>query len=204
MEVSMKRFSAVAGLALLLLVSAPRAGADEGMWLHDAPPIDRLRDRYGFEPSQEWLDHMHKSCVKMGASGSFVSPHGLILTNHHVGSGQLEKLSTPERNLLSDGFLARAREDELKCPDMEVMVLWTHEDVTARIQDAARPGMTAAEAEEARRKRMTEVEAEAEKASGLRCQVVKLYRGARYHLYRYRRFTDVRLVMAPEKKIAQE
>lgn len=198
----MKSLAVVSSLVLLLLAPVARSRADEGMWLHDAPPLERLRERYGFEPSPEWLDHIHKSCVKMGASGSFVSPRGLILTNHHVGSGQLEKLSTPERNLLTDGYLARTLEEELRCPDMEVMVLWTHEDVTDRIQSAARPGLTPADAEEARRRRMTEVEEEAEKATGLRYQVVKLYRGARYQLYGYRRYTDVRLVMAPEKEIA--
>jgi hypothetical protein len=192
---------APAVLALLAL-HPPAARADEGMWLHDAPPLAQLKERYGFTPSEEWLDHVHKSCVKMGASGSFVSPHGLILTNHHVGAGQLEKLSTPARDLFAEGFLARTPEEELRCPDMEVMVLWEHEDITDTIRGAERPGMTAGEAEEARRRKMTEVEAESEKATGLRSQVVKLYRGARYHLYRYRRYTDVRLVMAPERNAA--
>ena len=199
----MKRSSRIAAVLAVLLSSLPAsARADEGMWLHDAPPAGVLASRYGFTPSDEWLDHLHKSCVKMGASGSFVSSRGLILTNHHVGSGQLEKLSTPERNLLEGGFLARTLEEEIPCPDMEVMVLWEHEDVTDRIQGAVSGGMSHSEAEEARRKRMTEVEEESEKTSGLRSQVVKLYRGARYHLYRYRRHTDVRLVMAPERSIA--
>ncbi|MFB3909679.1 MAG: S46 family peptidase [Candidatus Eisenbacteria bacterium] len=187
---------------LILSLWIAAAYAEEGMWLPDAPPGAFLEERYGFSPTPEWLEHLQKSCVKIGASGSFVSPHGLILTNHHVGSGQLEKLSTPERNLVETGFVARSLAEEIPCPDMEVQVLWSHRDVTGRIVSAAGPGMNAAEAEEARRSRMTEVEAEAEAASGLKCQVVKLYRGARYELYEYRRYTDVRLVMAPEKAAA--
>jgi hypothetical protein len=202
--VPMKRLVLALGPILLLAILScpPPSRADEGMWLRDAPPLDQLETRYGFTPTEDWLDHLHKSCVKMGASGSFVSPRGLILTNHHVGAGQLEKLSTPELDLFTSGFVARTQQEELKCPDMEVMVLWEHEDVTERIKSAVRPGMTAGQAEEARRKRMTEVEADSEKETGLRSQVVKLYRGARYHLYRYHRYTDIRLVMAPERAAA--
>ena len=172
------------------------------MWLLEAPPPPALQERYGFAPSPDWLDHLQKSCVRIGASGSFVSPHGLILTNHHVGAGQLQKMSTSERNYLKDGFYAPSLKDEIPCPDMEVMVLWSTEDVTKRIEGAVTTGMTPGEDEKARRKAMTEIEDASEKATGLKSQVVKLYRGARYHLYRYRRYTDVRLVMAPEEETA--
>ena len=184
--------SAVAGVAL----------ADEGMWLLTQPPTKLLKEKYGFEPTSAWLEHMQKSCVRMGASGSLVSPHGLVMTNHHVGSDQLEKHSTPERDLLAAGFYAQTRAEELKCLDMEVQILWTIEDVTERINAAAGPKMPAAEAYLAHRKAMTHIEQEAQDKTGLDYEVVTLYHGARYHLYGYKRYDDVRLVMAPEKGIA--
>lgn len=186
----------------LLLSLAVAARADEGMWLLTRPPTSVLKEKYGFEPTPAWLEHLQKSCMDTGASGSLVSPDGLVMTNHHVGSDQLEKLSTPERNLLETGFYAATRAEELKCPDMEMRILWSIEDVTARVNAAAKPGLSAADAYAARRKAMTQIEQEGEDATGLNCEVVTLYHGARYHLYRYKRYTDVRLVMAPEKGIA--
>lgn len=193
-----------AGLLALCLLSrgAPRVCADEGMWLLNHPPTAALKERYGFEPDAAWLEHVQKSCVKMGASGALVSADGLLMTNHHVGSDALEKLSTPQRDLYRDGFLARTRDEELKCPDMEVELLWSIEDVTERVTSAAGPDAAPAAAFEARRKRMTEIEQEAAQRTGLRYDVVTLYHGAQYHLYGYRRYNDVRLVMAPEKAIA--
>lgn len=193
---------------------------DEGMWLLNQPPVEALKEKYGFEPTAGWLEHLQKSSVKMGASGSFVSAEGLVMTNHHVGSGQIRKLSTKECDLLRDGFLAATRDEEMKCPDMEMRVLWEIRDVTERVV-AASGGETTANGASgaperatefrastsatvfaARRRAMTAIEQEAEKESGLDCEVVTLYQGARYHLYCYKRFTDVRLVMAPEKQIA--
>ncbi len=181
---------------------AGTACADEGLWLLSRPPVKLLRDKYGFDPAPAWLEHLQKSCVRMGASGSFISPHGLILTNHHVGYRQLEKHSTPERDLLATGFYARTPAEELKCPDMAVRVLWSIEDVTDRINAAEQPGMTPVEALAARRKAMVSLEQEAAQKTGLDCDVVTLYHGARYHLYSYKRYTDVRLVMAPERAAA--
>ncbi len=186
----------------LLVRPAPRAAADEGMWLLNQPPTAALKDRYGFEPDAAWLEHLQKSCVKMGASGSLVSANGLLMTNHHVGSDALEKLSTPQRDLYRDGYVARSAAEELRCPEMEVELLWSIEDVTQRVTSAAKPDAAPAAAYEARRKRMTEIEQEEGGKSGLRCEVVTLYHGARYHLYSYKRYDDVRLVMAPEKAIA--
>lgn len=187
---------------MLSLATFAAASADEGMWLLNKPPTGLLKERYGFEPTPAWLEHLQKSCVRIGASGSFVSPDGLLLTNHHVGSDQLFKLSTPGRDLMKDGFYARTQAEELKCPDLEVRVLWAIEDVTDRIDAAVKSGLSPADAYLARRKAMTVVEQEAKDATKLDCQVVTLYHGARYHLYKYRRYTDVRLVMAPEKGIA--
>ena len=172
------------------------------MWLLTRPPTKVLQDRYGFEPKAAWLEHLQKSCVLMGASGSLVSPHGLIMTNHHVGSDQLEKHSTPERNLLETGFYARTLDEELPCADMEVKLLWSIEDVTDRVNAAVASGLSDAAAYGARRKAMTQIEEAAKAKTGLTYEVVTLYHGARYHLYGYKRYTDLRLVMAPEKAMA--
>jgi len=189
---------------IILTVLASTAFADEGMWLPNKPPVKRLKEKYGFEPTPPWLEHVQKSAVRFstGGSASFVSADGLVMTNHHVGSDNLQKFSTPEKNLLKTGFYAKASADELKCEDLEINVLWTIEDVTDRVKGAATTGMSTAEANTARRKMMITVEKECEEKTKLDCQVVTLYHGGRYHLYQYKRYTDVRLVMAPEKEIA--
>lgn len=193
-----------AAIVAAALVFTSAAAADEGMWLLNKPPVQALKERYGFEPTPAWLEHVQKSCVRFGGGGSasVVSADGLVMTNHHVGSDDIEKLSTPERNLLESGFYARTREEELPCKDLEVRILWSLEDVTQRVQSAATAGASPAEANAARRRRIAEIEKESQDATGLKSDVVTLYHGARYHLYRYRSFTDVRLVMAPEQAIA--
>ena len=181
-----------------------RVAADEGMWTFDNPPLAQLRDKYGFTPSTEWLDHLRLASVRFndGGSGSFVSPRGLVLTNHHVALGQLQKVSTPQKNYVADGFFAKSASEELKCPDLELNVLISMENVTARVQSAAPPGAAAARALEERKKVIAALEQESNKTTGLRSDVVPLYQSSEYWLYRYKKYTDVRLVFAPEQPIA--
>jgi hypothetical protein len=178
--------------------------ADEGMWLFSHPPRKLLQQRHQFEPTQDWLDHLREAAVRFnsGGSGSFVSADGLVLTNHHVGADALQKLSSAEHNYLTDGFYARTAAEEIKCVDLELNVLKSIVDVTARVTAAVKPGMKPAEAEQARRGVMNTIEEESLEATGLRSDVVTLYRGGAYHLYRYKKYTDVRLVFAPEQAIA--
>lgn len=186
------------------VLTAPHAAADEGMWLINKPPLEALKTRYGFEPSAQWLENQQKSAVRFnnGGSGSLVSPDGLVMTNHHVGSQMIAELSTADRDLLTTGFLARQRGDELRCPKLELNILWSIEDVTDRVNAAAKPGMSDAEANTARRAETARIEKESEDASGLDSQVVTLYQGGAYHLYRFKRFTDIRLVFAPDQQTA--
>lgn len=190
--------AAVLCTAPLLLV------ADEGMWTFDNPPLKTLQQRYGFTPSQAWLDHLREASVRFndGGSGSFISPDGLVLTNHHVARGQLQKVSTAEKNYAADGFYARTAADEIKCPDLELNVLMSMEDVTQRVQTAAKPGMTDRDALEARRAEIARIEKDSVDRTGLRSDVVTLYQGGEYWLYRYKKYTDIRVVFAPEEQAA--
>ena len=184
------------------LVLAPRA--DEGMWLFNQPPRHFLHERHQFDATDAWLEHLQKSSVRFnsGGSGSFVSEDGLLISNHHVGADALQKLSTKDKNYLHDGFHARTHAGEVQCLDLELNVLESMEDVSARINAAVPKDADAAAAFAARRKVIAEVEKESLDATGLRSDVVTLWQGGAYHLYRYKRYTDVRIVFAPEQQIA--
>src|SRR5262245_20548034 len=178
--------------------------ADEGMWTFDNPPLKQLKERYNFTPSQEWLNHVRLSSVRFndGGSGSFVSPNGLVLTNYHVARNQLQKISTSNRDFLKDGFYANSQAKEVKTTGLELNVLVSMEDVTARVQSAAKPGINERETLIARRAEIVKIEEESLDQTGLRSDVISLYQGAEYWLYRYKKYTDVRLVFAPEHQIA--
>ncbi|MFN4258385.1 MAG: S46 family peptidase [Gemmataceae bacterium] len=195
----------VLGLTLAaLLLTAARGKADEGMWLFNNPPLPYLEKKYGFKPSPKWLEHVQKSSVRFnnGGSGSFVSADGLVMTNHHVGSDCLHKLSDEKHDYYRDGFHAKTYSEEKQCHDLELNVLISMEDVTARVNAAVKPNLTPEQAAAARRAVIADIEKESTDQTGLRSDVVTLYQGGQYHLYRYQKYTDVRLVFAPEQAIA--
>jgi len=200
------RFSRPAlAFALSAALLGPAIGrAEEGMWTFDNPPIKQLGEKYHFTPTREWLDHVRLSSVRLndGGSGSFVSPHGLLLTNHHVALGQLQKNSTAAHDYVKDGFYAPTPGQEMKSPDLEVNVLVSMEDVTGRVLGALKKSKTAEEEFAARKAVIADIERESQQKTGLRSDVVTLYQGGEYWLYCYKKYTDVRLVFAPEQQIA--
>src|SRR5213593_2864814 len=178
--------------------------ADEGMWLFNAPPLKQLKGKYNFEPTPQWLEHLQKASVRFnsGGSGSFISANGLVITNHHVGADALQKASSEQHNYLKNGFYAKTNAEEIKCADLELNVLVSTEDVTARVNVAVKAGMSPDEATKARGNAIAEIEKESKEKTGLRSDVITLYQGGAYHLYRYKRYDDVRIVFAPEQQMA--
>src|SRR5436190_1283853 len=160
----------------------PRLRADEGMWLFNNPPRDHLKQKYGFDPSDKWLEHVQKASVRFnsGGSGSFVSADGLVMTNHHVGADCLQKVSTPEKNYLRDGFYAKTNAEEVKALDLELNVLMSIEDVTDRVNAAVKPNLAPEEAFAARRQVTAAIEKESLDKNGLRSNVITLYQGGQY------------------------
>ncbi len=194
----MRRFIS---LCLALFFFAPLfALADEGMWLYNQAPKDKIKAKYGFEVTQAWLDHMRLSSVRFnnGGSGSFVSADGLTFTNHHVGAACIQQLSSEGHDYMKTGFYAKTQADEAKCPSLELNQLVGIEDVTDKVNAAVKPEMSVADAGKAQRAAMTQIESECASSSGLRCDVMTFYSGQVYNLYKYKKYTDVRLVFAPE------
>lgn len=188
--------------ALALLAVAPLA-ADEGMWTLDNFPRQAVEAKYGVEVTDAWLDTVQKAVTRLegGCTGSFVSPNGLVLTNHHCARRCISQNSTPERDLEAEGFLAASLEEEIACPADQISFLEETEEITERVE-AAIAGKSEQEAGEARRQALTRLEQECEEASGLKCESVSLYQGGQHWLYKYKRYDDVRLVFAPETDIA--
>src|ERR1035441_2275442 len=189
--------------ALLFALVTPMC-AEEGMWTFDNPPLKQLADKYNFHPTLDWLDHLRLSPRGLHdrGPGSFVSPNGLLLTNHHVARGQLQKNSTADHDYVRDGFYAATPDQEMKTPDLEVNVLVGMQDVTARVQNAAKGAKGDAGALKARDAEIAAIEKESKDKTGLRSDVVALYNGSEYWLYQYKAYTDVRLVFAPEQQAA--
>ncbi|MDZ4849804.1 MAG: S46 family peptidase [Pirellulaceae bacterium] len=188
-----------AGLFLVLTTNMICNG-DEGMWLFNQLPTKHLAETHRFTVTPEWTEHLMLSSVRFnsGGSASFVSSNGLVLTNHHVASDTLYKLSTAEHNYNEDGFLAKSFAQEIKAPDLELNQLVSIEDVTQSVNSAVKTDMLASQAAKARQSKMSEIEKESLDKTGLRSDIVTLFGGGRYHLYRYKKYTDVRLVWAPE------
>lgn len=193
-----------AALLLLAFMVSTLAQADEGMWLYNAPPKDKIKAKYGFELTQAWLDHVRLSSVRFnnGGSGSFVSADGLTFTNHHVGAACVQQLSTEGHDYIKTGFYAKTQAEEAKCPNLELNQLVGIEDVTEKVNAGVKSGMSAADAGQAQRAAMSQIEKDCGASTGLRCDVVTFYSGSVYNLYKYKKYTDVRLVFAPEFDIA--
>lgn len=178
--------------------------ADEGMWLFDAFPKDEVQKKYGFKVTAEFLRHMQLSAVRFnsGGTGSFVSPDGLLFTNHHVAADCITKISDANHDYMKTGFSAADYAAEKGCPDLEINVLLHTGNVTAKVNEGIGPDMPAAEANQKKKAAMARIEKECTASTGNRCDVVTLFSGGQYHLYQYKKYTDIRLVFAPEFDIA--
>src|SRR5215813_3595382 len=201
----LRRFLAALLLALFSLQTLNIAAfAEEGMWTFNNVPRAEIKKKYGFEVTDDWLNKVRLASVRFnnGGSGSFVSSDGLVLTNYHIVEDIVGEVSTPEKDLAKEGFLARTRAEEIKAPSLELNQLISIEDVTARVNGAVPANSTDAQAFAARRAESAAIEAESTKATGLRSDVVTLYQGGQYNLYRYKKYTDVRLVFVPEFQAA--
>jgi len=201
----LRKLSSALLLALFSLQTVPlTALADEGMWTFNNVPRAEIKKKYGFEITDAWLKKVQLASVRFnnGGSGSFVSPNGLVLTNYHIVEDIVNEVSTPEKDLAKEGFLARTRAEEIKAPSLELNVLMSIEDVTSRVTGAVKAGATDAEAFAARRAEIAAIEGESTKSTGLRSDVITLYQGGQYNLYRYKKYTDVRLVFVPEFQAA--
>ncbi len=198
------RPAAATGALLAALLAPTPVRSDEGMWTLDHLPTQQLQEKYAFTPTAAWVEHVRLGSVRFndGGSGSFVSPNGLVLTNHHVALGQLQKVSSEKKDFVEHGFFARTAAEEMRCPDLELNVLVSTEDVTARVLAAIQRGAPAKTQNEQRKAEMARIEKESTDRTGLRSDVIELYQGGEYWLYRFKKYMDVRLVMAPEQRAA--
>jgi hypothetical protein len=191
-------------VALFTFQTIPVAALDEGMWTFNNVPREDIKQKYGFDVTDEWLQKVQLASVRFnnGGSGSFVSPNGLVLTNYHIVEDIVGEASTANKDYAKEGFVARSQAEEMKAEGLELNQLISIEDVTARVNGTVKNDMSAAEANAARRAQISAIEAESTQATGLRSDVVTLYQGGQYNLYRYKKYTDVRLVFVPEFQAA--
>jgi hypothetical protein len=197
------RGALVAAAAAAAIMAMGTARADEGMWTLDNVPLDKVQQATGFRPTPEWLEKVRLGSVRLagGCSGSFVSPEGLVMTNHHCITGCLSDLSTAADDVLGNGFLAKTRAEERRCAGTEINQLVEIRDVTADVQKAT-AGKSGDAFAAARRAATADIEKTCSGGdTSVRCDVVTLYQGGKYHLYRYKRYQDVRLAFAPEHAI---
>jgi hypothetical protein len=188
---------------LALLLALPALRADEGMWTFDNIPVQKIKAKYGVELDAAWLKKLQLATVRFpGGTGAFVSREGLVVTNHHVGRSSIAQVSSAKADLVKDGFAAATRDQELKIPGLEIMMLVSTENVTAQVNRAVKPGTADKDALTARRNALGEIRKTEEVKTGLTCEPVTLYQGGEYWIYRYKKFSDVRLVAAPELQVA--
>lgn len=197
------RFRSFALPLLALVLAGTSLRAEEGMWTFDNLPTKQIKAKYGWAPDQAWLDHVRLSALRFpGGSGSFVSADGLVLTNHHVGRGWIQRVSDKDHDYVKNGFSAPTRKQEIKVPGLEVVTLMAMDNVTDRVNKAVKPGMPEQEAQKAREVEIEKIKQEMQLKSGLTCEYVNLYQGGEHWIYSYQKHTDVRLVFAPEQQIA--
>ena len=179
--------------------------ADEGMWTFDNFPAAAVQEKYGAVIDKTWLDRVQRAAVRLssGCSASIVTADGLVLTNNHCVRDCAQALSSAERDYTRDGFSATTRTQERLCPGMQAELLTTITDETSGITDAVK-GKTGEAFVKARDAQIAEIEKAgcAGRESQYRCQVITLYQGGQYKLYTYRKYSDVRLVFAPEAQTA--
>jgi len=194
-------FRTCLGLFLIAICSATAVSANPGMWTFDQFKA-AYKAVHGEEPPEELVNAMMYSMVRVssGGSASFVSPHGLVITNHHVAESALGQLAKERKNIVAEGYSARSQAEELKIPSYEMNAFIGLEDITEQVEAAVKPGMTHAQAAAARNRVIAQIEEKVFNETGAKAQVVGLYDGTKFQLYRFKRYTDVRLVWAPEKQ----
>ena len=190
-------------LALFIFQSIPVVAFDEGMWPFNNVPKEDIKQKYGFNVTDDWLRKVQLATVRFpNGTGSVVTPNGLVLTNYHIVEDVVGELSSASKDYAKEGFVAHSQSEELKAEGLTLDQLVSIEDVTTRVNGSVKSDMSDVEANAARRAQITAIETESTKTTGLRSDVVTLYQGGQYSLYRYKKYTDVRLVFAPEFQAA--
>lgn len=180
------------------------------MWTFDNPPTQYFQETYGFTPTQDWFDNARLGALRLqGCTASFISEDGLVLTNHHCARMALDKVNKPGEDLPDSGFYAATLTDERKVDGMYADQLVLIKDVTGDVQAAYETGKTDEEKIGERSKEIMKLQNEyweqykkTQPTDSMVFQVVNFYNGGKYSLYGYKRYTDVRLVFAPQMIVA--